>query len=112
MAFKLTAAEQKERTKHETALREAIDALRTAAEALNTARDDANNFIESVSERLSGEFDDKSERWQASGAGERAQEFVTEWEFRFDTNDAAEFAETLENELEQFDGVNNAKADD
>ena len=55
---------------------EANGALTLYNEKLEVARD----FIGDVAERLRGEYDDKSERWQESDGGVAADEMASAWE--------------------------------
>jgi hypothetical protein len=45
---------------------------------------------EGVVEELQAAFDEKSERWQESDAGEKVRDMISEWEGSFDEPDITE----------------------
>lgn len=82
--MKLTAEERKTRTTIITDLSKAEQSLQTEIAAYNTILAEANTFMDEVKERLQGDFDDKSEKWQEGDAGVAASEMIADWEAEFD----------------------------
>jgi hypothetical protein len=98
MAFKLTKGERASLTDHIETLQEKLLAIREAEEArsmalasldetvqtvitdYNGALADAKTFVEETAERLRGEYDEKTERWQEGDKGSAANEFIEQWE--------------------------------
>jgi len=98
MTFKLSKAESSEKNVLIDELREAYDhisekeaevqgiisnavgELNGAIRAYNEKLSETENWVNSIAERLRGEFDDKSEGWQESDRGQSAESFVSEWE--------------------------------
>jgi len=98
MAFKLTKGERASLTDHIETLQEKLHAIREAEEArsmalasldetvqtaitdYNGALADAKTFVEETAERLRGEYDEKTERWQEGDKGSAANEFIEQWE--------------------------------
>ncbi len=119
MAFRLTNDEQKDKTKHESALREgwakvedakaeaegaiqqAMSALKEAINEFQTAVENAEGFRDEVSSRLREEFDDKSETWQEGDRGQEASSVVESWE---NTSFQADDLEVPEIDLDLADG--------
>lgn len=117
--MKLTKQEQKEHAdlfkeltaanaKVADAFEALLDSLRSAPEALNgelTTRNKIvtriNEFVTNVHDRLEGEFDDKSERWQEGEAGQAAQGLIEAWG-NVEMAEAEE-VEIVEPELEDVD---------
>lgn len=69
--------------------------------------DEVESFRDDVATRLREEFDDKSEKWQDSDAGQDAGAFIDEWEQNDfsdseidlehpETNNLSEYADALE----------------
>lgn len=98
MSIKVTKQEQKEHAALAAALQEhserveqefasllvvlgAVTAsLNYAIKARNEVAKKAAAFAEGVHDRLSDEWDEKSERWQEGDAGQEAQSLIEEWD--------------------------------
>jgi DNA repair exonuclease SbcCD ATPase subunit len=98
MAFKLTKDERADLADHLGTLQEKLQKIREAEAArletitaedekvkaaiadYNGALADAKTFVEETAERLRGEYDEKSERWQEGDKGSAASEFIEQWE--------------------------------
>lgn len=98
MAIRLTREEVKEQARLAAALREheqAVDVqfaallmalkavtgpLNIAIRARNLLAKEAAAFAERVHERMRDEFEEKSERWQESDAGQEASGLIEEWD--------------------------------
>ncbi len=88
MAWKLSAEE----SKNGDALTERFDKVTHAItdksepptadeiKAYNSVVEDITEHVNNVAERIRGEFDEKSERWQISETGESVQDWVETWE--------------------------------
>lgn len=78
----------------------AANAYNETVENYNDAMNETKSFVESVGEGLRNDYDDKSERWQESDAGQAANDMIPEWE-EFDP-DPLERIEVVEpDELEE-----------
>lgn len=123
MAFRLSKAQRTELANYQRALRHereqiatefarAMDTIREAIGDLNESCiavhnetvEKASAFVESVAEEFRDQYDERSERWQESEAGQAALAFVEEWEnadvetvesVRFATPDNPFFNESL-----------------
>jgi hypothetical protein len=62
------------------AIEEADAAVSAAITDYNGALSDAKTFVEEVAERLRGEYDEKSEKWQESDRAQEVNEFIEQWE--------------------------------
>lgn len=63
-----------------TTLTESTKSVNAAIKARNEVAKRVVAFAEQVAERLRDEFDEKSERWQESDAGQEALSLVEQWE--------------------------------
>lgn len=54
--------------------------VRSAKEAFDAAVSEAESFREEMSSEIEGHYDEKSERWQESEAGERFSEWSSTWQ--------------------------------
>lgn len=59
---------------------EAQTPVQQALTAYNEVVEKAKVFANEVAEELQGEFDERSEKWQESDAGESFQGWITEWD--------------------------------
>src|SRR5580698_4845855 len=98
MPFKLTKKQIAERNELAAALRnkaaslaialadynatmaQVTSALHDATDAYNEAIGDARDFVAGIAEPAREEYDEKSERWQASDKGVEAERWLREWE--------------------------------
>lgn len=55
-------------------------AVVAAAQDYNGALADAKTFVEEVADRLRGEYDEKSEKWQESDRAQEINDFIEQWE--------------------------------
>lgn len=53
--------------------------LAAAIDLYNSAAREAEDFVKDVAQKFEDEFDDKSDKWKESEAGEAAREFIDEW---------------------------------
>ena len=87
MAFKVSAAQQKELAdRRKLALEswveytQALHAVRDALDEYEGLRTAVTDYVAQVAEDLRAEWDDKSDKWKESDAGQAADEFVSSWE--------------------------------
>lgn len=96
--IKLTSGERKELAQHIELITKLEKNLKTNPQleanivAYNAAIEDVRVFAGEVHERMSDEFEDKSEKWQESDAGTAAAEMLEAWE-QIDLEDADEEGE-------------------
>ncbi len=102
LVIELAAAEKLVRYRFSELLsfcRHASDDVNEAIRAYNLTLLKAEAFATALAEDFRSDFDDKSERWQESDAGQEASNFVEEWE-GFEGSALPEIA-ILEPELEE-----------
>jgi hypothetical protein len=102
LVIELAAAEKLVRYRFSELLsfcRHACDDVNEAIKAYNLTLLKAEAFATALAEDFRSDFDDKSERWQESEAGQEAVSFIEEWE-SFDGSALPEVA-ILEPELEE-----------
>lgn len=98
MSFSLSKAEQVKRTELVEQLRTAKgkledavavyndgltklrDELRSKAEEYNTTLVEVRGWTEDIFSQADSDYDDKSDKWRDSDAGEAAQQWKSEWE--------------------------------
>jgi hypothetical protein len=122
MAFKLTKKERAEYEVHtadlseaaaklyravdeyNAAVAEARDALEAPLAAYNAALEVAGAFVAGIHEASQEAYDDKSERWQESEAGQNAYAWLESWEsIDFDPVELDEPVELEEPDLRHSD---------
>ena len=126
MAFQLTKAEVKERDEVIEAARRKLGALNTAISTFNerleeqrSILDDATNdcngamqgvadYLERIKDRLTGEYDDKSEKWQEGEKGTTVRDWIDTFDIDFmdiDVEVPNDISEAECDELETLEGL-------
>ena len=126
MAFTLTKAEIKDRddvveaarrklgilnaaiTQFNERLEEQRSILDDAVNDCNGAMQDVADFLERIKERLNGEYDDKSEKWQEGEKGTAVRDWIDTFEIDFmdiDVEVPNDISEAECDELETLEGV-------
>jgi len=80
MAFKLTAEEAKTFEDLRGTYNQTKELLQHAVDNYNEILTQLAEFRDSLLERLQGEFDEKSEKWQESDKGSAVGAMIDEWE--------------------------------
>ena len=98
MAFKLTKKEHDTLSEFARTVRAKADTVREALDDYNRTLDDVENFRQEIHDRLQGEYDDKSEKWQEGEKAQAASDMISQWDKAIEQLDDLELdhADTLE----------------